>query len=280
MHKLFQSFLSDRFQGVVLDGQSSNWLPVLAGVPLDSILGPLLFLVYINDLPDNLESSAKLFADDKSLFSTIYNPLLSAEIMNKDLVKISKWAYQWKMSFNPDITKLALEVIFSRKSKKIDHPTVYFNHAPVAHTNCHKHLGMYYDKKLNVLRHIKEKTSKANRGIGVIGKLRHILPRHTIITIYKSFARTHLDYGDIIYDQPNNESFCNKIERVQYNAALAITGAIRGTSQTKLYHELGLESLKFRRWMRRLCMFYKIKTLKLPEYLYNLISNDHQTYNT
>ena len=224
-------------------------------------------MVCINDLPDNLESLAKLFADDASLFSTVYNPSLSAEIMNKNLIKISKWAYQWKMSFNPDITKLALEVIFSRKSKKIDHPTVYFNHAPVAHTNCHKHLGMYYDEKLNVLRHIKEKTSKANRGIGVIRKLRHILPRHTIITIYKSFARTHLDYGDIIYDQPNNESFCNKIERVQYNAALAITGAIRGTSQTKLYHELGLESLKFRRCMRRLYMPYKIKTCKLPEYL-------------
>ena len=95
-------------------------------------------------------------------------------------------------------------------------------------------------------------------------------------------VRPHLDYGDIIYDQSNNKSFCNKIQykRVQYNAALAITGAIRGTSQTKLYHELGLESLKFRRWMRRLCMFYKIKTLKLPEYLYNLISNFHRTCNT
>ena len=178
------------------------------------------------------------------------------------------------------ITKQAQEVIFSRKSKKTDHPTLHFSHAPIAHTNCHKHLGMYLDEKLNFLQHIKEKTSKANRGIGVIRKLRHILPRHSLITIYKSFVRTHLDYCDIIYDQPNNESFCNKIERVQYNAALAITGAIRGTSQTKLYHELGLESLKFRRWMRRLCMFYKIKTLKLPEYLYNLISNDHRTYNT
>ena len=237
-------------------------------------------MIYINDLPDNLESLAKLFAGDTSLFSTVYNPLLSAEIMNKNLIKINEWAYQWKMYFNSDITKQAQKVIFSRKSKKIDHPTVYFNHAPVPHTDCHKHLGMYLDEKLNFLQHIKEKTSKANRGIGVIQKLRHILPRHSLITIYKSFVRSHLDYGDIIYDQPNNESFCNKIERVQYNAALAITGAIRGTSQTKLYHELGLESLKFRRWMRRLCMFYKIKTLKLPEYLYNLISNDHQTYNT
>ena len=114
----------------------------------------------------------------------------------------------------------------------------------------------------------------------MIRKLRYILPRHSLVTIYELFVGSHLDYGDIIYDQHNNESFCNKIERFQYLAALAITDAIRETSQTKLYHELGLKSLKFRRWMRRLCMFYKIKTLKLPEYLYNLISNDHRTYNT
>ena len=280
LHKLFQSFLSDRFQRVALNGQSSNWSPVLAGVPQGSILGPLLFLVYINDVPTNLESLAKLFADDTLLFSTIYNPFLSAEIMNKDLIKISKWAYQRKMSFNPDITKQAQEVIFPQKSKKTDHPKVYFNHAPVAHTDCHKHLGMYLDKKVHVLQQIKEKISKANRGIEVIWKLRHMLRRHSLITIYKSFVRTHLDFSDIIYDQPNNKSFSNKIERVQYNAAHAITGAIRGTSQTKLFNELGLESLKFRRSMIRLCMFYKIKTLKLLEYLYNLISNDHWTYNT
>ena len=206
--------------------------------------------------------------------------MLSEEIMNKDLIEISKWANQWKNYFNPDKTKQAQEVISSRESKKTDHPIAFFHDAPVALTNCQKHLGMYLDEKLNFLQHIKEKISKANRGIGVIRKLRHILPRHSLITIYKSFVRPHLDYGDIIYDQPNNESFCNKIERVQYNAALAVTGAIRGTSQTKLYNELGLESLKFRRWMRRLCMFYKIKTFKIPEYLYYLIPNDHRTYNT
>ena len=99
----------------------------------------------------------------------------------------------------------------------------------------------------------------------MIRKLIHILPKHSLITIYKSFVRPHLDYGDIINDQANSESFCNKTERVQYNAALAITGAIRGTSKTKLHNELGLESFKFCRWMRRLCMFYKIKTLKIPE---------------
>ena len=84
----------------------------------------------------------------------------------------------------------------------------------------------------------------------MIKKLSNTLPRDALLTIYKSFVRSHLDYGDIIYDQPQNESFCNKLESIQYNAALAITGAIQRTSKTKLYKELGLEFLKSRRWFR------------------------------
>ena len=94
---------------------------------------------------------------------------------------------------------------------------------------------------------MKEKIEKANKGIGLIRKIAHILPRQSLLTIYKSFIRPHLDYGDIIFYQPNNESFCNLIEKFQYNAALAITGAIKGTSQLKIYNALGIESLKFRR---------------------------------
>ena len=84
------------------------------------------------------------------------------------------------------------------------------------------------------------------------------LPRLFLLTIHKHFVRPHLYYGDVIYDQPNNKSFIDKIESVQYDAALAITGAIRGTSRIKLYKELGLESLKDRRWMHRLFFFRKI----------------------
>ena len=113
-----------------------------------------------------------------------------------------------------------------------------------------KHLGMHLDEKLNSNTHIKEKIAKANKYIGMICKLAHVLPRESLATIYKSFVRPHIDYGDIIYDQPNNDSFCGIIERVQYNAALAITGAIKGTSQLKLYKGLGFESLKFRRWFQ------------------------------
>ena len=99
-----------------------------------------------------------------------------------------------------------------------------------------------------------------------------------MLTIYKSFVRPHLDYGDIIYDQPQNESFCNKLESIQYNAALAITGAIRGTSKTKLYKELGLEFLKSRRWFRRLCTFYKSRTYNIPIYLADLLPKGTHSY--
>ena len=99
---------------------------------------------------------------------------------------------------------------------------------------------MQLDEKLNFSHHVREKISKANDGIGLIRKLAYVLCRQSLLTIYKSFVRAHLDYGGIIYDQPNNESFCNLIEKFQYNAALAITGAIEGTSQNKIYNELGI----------------------------------------
>ena len=113
--------------------------------------------------------------------------------------------------------------------------------------------------------------NKANKGTGIIRKLNNIL-RSALLTIYRSFIRPHLDYGDVIYDQSENESFSSKIESVQCNASLAMTGAIRGTSREKLYQELGLESLRSRRWLRRMCYFYKLIKTQKPLYLFNLIS--------
>ena len=109
------------------------------------------------------------------------------------------------------------------------------------------------------------------KGIGLLRKLRSILTRTSLLTIYKSFIRPHLDYGDIVYDQPSNDAFSNKLETVQYNAALAITGAIKGTSREKLYQELGLEYLHQRRWMRRFCLFYKVVSTKLTAFIYDTI---------
>ena len=124
---LLSNFLRNRKQRVVLNGKTSSWADVNAGVPQGSILGPLLFLIYINDLADGLSSNAKLFADDTSLFSVVHNANTTAKELNNDLVKISRWAYQRKMSFNPDPSKQAQEVIFSRTTKKQYHPPFAFN---------------------------------------------------------------------------------------------------------------------------------------------------------
>ena len=191
------------------------------------------------------------------LFITIHD---SCNELNNDLTKTSDWALQWKMSFNPDPTKQAQEVIFSRKKKKVNHPDIYFNNSPVVQSHSQKHLGMFLDIKLDFSEHFNNMSNKINRTIGLLRKLRYSLPRSALITIYKSFIRPHIDYGDIVYDQAYNESFHQKLESIQYNASLAITGAIRGTSREKLYQELGLESLKNRRWYRKLTTFYKILT--------------------
>ena len=106
-----------------------------------------------------------------------------------------------------------------------------------------KKLGLILDSQLSFEEHLKAKFSKVNKTIGLIWKLRNSLPRPFLMTLYKSFIQSYIEYGDIIQDQPFNNSFQNKIESIQYNACHAITGAIRGTSKERLYEELCLESL-------------------------------------
>ena len=113
--KLLRDFLSCRKQQVVLNSQLSSWDNVTAGVPQGSILGSLLFLIYINDLPNDLSSNCKLFADDTSLFSVVNNIHTSATTLSQDLNAITNWAFQWKIVFNPYVSKQAQGVVFSRK---------------------------------------------------------------------------------------------------------------------------------------------------------------------
>ena len=101
-----------------------------------------------------------------------------------------------------------------------------------------------------------------------------------MITIYKVFLRPHLDYGDILYDQAYNASFHQKLEKIQYSACIAITGAILGISKEKIYQELGLESLESRRWFRKLCFFFRILKNKSPDYLIRLIPQRSSSYIT
>ena len=157
-------------------------------------------MFYINDLSDGLTSNLKLFADDASLFSVVQNINSTANDLNSDLIKISDWEMRWKMRFNPDPKKQAQEGIFSRKINKIDHSPLYFNENLVKSSSTQKHLGMILDTKLDFSLHLKNVQNKVNKTIGLLRKLRDTLPKTSLITIFKSFVRPHLDYGDIIYD--------------------------------------------------------------------------------
>ena len=100
------------------------------------------------------------------------------------------------------------------------------------------------------------------------------------MSVYKSFIRPYLHYGDIIYDQPFNNTFQNKIESIHYNAYLSISGAIRGTSKERLYKKLDLESLQNCRWYRKLCYLYKIVVNKSQNYLFKVVPSNSTIYNT
>ena len=245
--KLLREFLYCRKQRVVLNGQNTIFENGNVGVAQGTILGPLLLLIYINDLSSGMSSNCKLFADVTSLFSVVKDIQSSAATLHNDLTVIRNYTFQWKMIFNLDLSKQAQEVIFSRKNKKLLHPCLSFNDIPLKNSVSQKHLGLTLDVQLNFVEHIKNTIKKISKTMGLLRRFQPILPRSSLLTIYKKFFRCQLDFADVIYDQAYNSSFHKKFESLQYNTCLAITGAIRGTSSEKLYQELGLESLKSRR---------------------------------
>ena len=144
-----------------MNGSYSEFANIESGVPQGSVLGPLLFLVYINDLEKDIKSNVKFFADDTMLYSVVKDPKLSASELNHDLEKINQWAKQWKMAFNPDPNKQANEVLFSCKTKKVEHPALSFNGFPVVQVKETKHLGLVLQFKLNFEKHLVEKIKKS-----------------------------------------------------------------------------------------------------------------------
>ena len=264
--KLLENYLTGRKQRVVLNGIESKWEQVYSGVPQGSVLGPLLFLIYINDLTTNIKSNMKLFADDSSLFARVYDCNATQIQLLLDLDNITKWANQWKMKFNPDITKQAIEVIFSHKYKKPIHDPLVFNNIPVARESSTKHLGIILDDHLSFRKHIKLSIEKANKGIALMKYLSKYVNRKVLDQTYKLYVRPHLDYGDVIYHGQLTDMM-KSLESVQYKAALIVTGCIKGTSMVKLYDEVGWESLNARRIYHRFLLYYQIRNNEKPAYL-------------
>ena len=148
------------------------------------------------------------------------------------------------MKFNPDPNKQAQEVNFSNRINKDSSVSITFNNSTVETISSQKHLELILDEQLNLNENLESHINKCYRIIGFLKWLSNQLPRDALLRIYKSFVRSHLDYGDIVYEKPNNESFASSLERVQYKACLAITGVIQGTSRERPYKELGLEYIQ------------------------------------
>ena len=168
------------------------------------------------------------------LFSIVNNPVISATDLNHDLAIIYQWAYQWKMEFKPDPSKQANEVLFSCKKVSPIHPELKFNRTIVSKVSEHKHLGLILESNLSIDKHLNKKMIKAKKNVGILKHLSKVCTSKSLYQMYKALVCSHLDYCDIIYHKPpllNQPPLClslnnlmEKVERIQYQAALAITG--------------------------------------------------------
>ena len=257
VHQLFTSYLAERKQVCVVDGIKSNVLEVKAGVPQGSRLGPLLFIIYINDITENLESDIQIFADDCSLLVSGKNQSDTSEILNRDLNKISTWASNWKIIFNAEKSKT---IIFSKNKHNYTHPVQLQNNT-IDHVTVHKHLGVYLTHNLDWTEQIKYICLSANRKLSVLRRVRY-LQRSTLDLLYKITVRSVLDYGLVIFYNSLNQISKKRLDQLQYNAAKLVSGALHLTSRVKLETELGWESISKRAEFLGLTLFHKINRLE------------------
>ncbi|MES9883011.1 MAG: reverse transcriptase family protein [Sedimenticola sp.] len=267
VHDWLKSYLSNRKQKVILPGVFSNWNQVTAGVPQGSILGPLLFLLYINDIVTDIHSSIRLFADDTSLYLIVDTPEITSDIINNDLETITNWSKKWLVTFNPNKTETLL---ISRKRNQLLHPPIVMNNVLVTDVNSHKHLGLYLNKEGTWHQHIDYITGKAWRRINIMRKLKFHLDRKSLEIIYNSFIRPLLEYADTVWDNCTQYEK-DDIEKIQTEAARITTGATRLVSIESLYQETCWVTLDSRRKLHKLTLLYKMKEGLSPEYLSNIL---------
>ena len=151
---LLTNYLHERYQRLLLNGQTSSWELVKSGEPQGSVLGPLLFLIYINYLPDNVKSNCKIFADDAFLFYKVFDKHVSRATLNKDLELTNNSVFQREMQFNSDRNKETQELYFSKKAGNQKLLDLTFNKSNVASSPSAKHLGMLLDSPLNINEHV------------------------------------------------------------------------------------------------------------------------------
>jgi len=243
LNQWLEDFLSNRKQRVVVNNQSSSWTGVPSGIPQGSVLGPILFVLFINDLPDCVKCSVNLYADDTKIYRSVPDTE-SCQLLDDDLTALSNWAKKWQMCFHPDKRTVL------RIGK--NHPTYEYTMQNEAGIDCIlkvssevKDLGIIVDSDLNFEKHIQQATSKASRVLAVIRRTFTYLDEGTFLLLYKSLVRPHLEYGVSIWS-PSKRKHINPIEKVQRRATKLIPGYREKTYEQRL-RDLKLPSLSYRR---------------------------------
>ena len=207
-NKWIASFLRDRTPSVVVEGVSSSKVRVISGVPQGSVLGPCLFLYYINDIVEQLSSTTRLFADDTMIYMAVRSER-DAELLQADLDKLTEWEDKWMMQFHSDKCEV---ISISRKKNPITHTYTIHGHQ-LKHINCIKYLGLTISKDLRWNKHVDKAVAKANNTLSFL---------HCNINIRshasKSLVRPLLEYSSSVWD-PYTENLVKKLEMVQCRAA-------------------------------------------------------------
>ena len=262
------AWLEERTQRVVLNGEQSREVPVISGVPQGTVLGPLMFLLYVNDIGKDVNSSIKLFADDCLLYRNV-NSEDDASLLQQDLDKLVKWSKTWQMSFN--INKCHILRVHRSQIPLINNYTM--EHKPVSDVNHCPYLGVEMQSNMKFDRHIVNMCNKATRTFNMLRRnLHHCSPQIKEIS-YKALIRPILEYSAAVWD-PHRLKEKQQIERIQRRAARWVKcDYSRDTSVSGLLEQLQWPTLEKRRKISRLTIFYKMLSSKneiaipIPQYV-------------
>ena len=227
---------------------------VLSGVPQGSVLGPMLFLAFINDLPSCVSSSVRLFADDTIMYRPIKSPN-DTGILQTDLEHLDKWSETWQMDFHPS----KCEVMRVQRSKKqlLDLPAYTLQGHGLKWVQCIKYLGVQITNDLSWNRHIDAVTSQANRKLGFVRRNLQIGSHKVKAMAYKGLIRSNLEYCATVWS-PHTKSYIRKVEMVQHRAARWAVNRHHNTSSVShMLNQLEWSTLEQRRRELTVCMMYK-----------------------
>ena len=241
--KWITNFLSNRKQRVTLNGVSSEWTNVTSGVPQGSVLGPLLFIIYVNDLPAAVKSHCRLFADDAKVYKQVAD-IKDFEEIQEDLYELCRWTIKWQLFFNLNKCKV-LHIGLNNPHYDYKMTDMNGNIVDLQEVEQEKDLGIIFQSNLKFDQHICMTVNKANRILGLIKRTFSYLDKSTFLCLYKALVRSHLDYGDSVWF-PVLKKDIRIIENIQRRATKILT-QYRHLSYSERLRELNLSTLLYRR---------------------------------